>query len=75
MHVRTNPRGAVHTMNQMAVFTILPPEIQPAKFQKLAAAGLRKIVRRTDMVAVKHQVRDEDGFLVLLLVMLVVAPS
>ena len=69
------PVGAENVVEAVAAKRELHAEKQSAKLQKLTAASLRKIVRGTDMVAVKHHARDEDGFLVLLLVMLVVAPS
>ena len=53
----------------------LHTEVLTAKLQKLPATRLRKVVRSTDVVAVKYHARDEDGFLAVPLFMLVVAPS
>ena len=67
--------GTQHIVETVAPKRKLHTEILLAEFQKLTAAGLRQVVRRTDIVAVEHYARDEDRLLVLLLVMLVVAPS
>jgi len=67
--------GTQHVVETVAPKRELHTEILSAEFQKLTAAGLRQVVRSTDIMAVEHYARDEDGLLVFLLVMLVVAPS
>ena len=69
------PVGPQNVVEAVAPKGKLHAEVLPAKVQKLAAAGLRQVVRSTDVMAVEHYARDEDGLLVFLLVMLVVAPS
>ena len=52
--------GSQYIVETVATKSKLHAEILFTEFQKLAATGLRQVVRRTDIVAVKHYARDED---------------
>ena len=67
--------GTQHVVETVAAKSELHTEVLFAEVQKFAATRFWQVVRRTDIVAVEHYARDEDGLLILLLVMLVVAPS
>lgn len=52
--------GSQYIVETVATKSKLHAEILFTELQKLAATGLRQVVRRTDIVAVKHYARDED---------------
>ncbi len=71
-HQTISPQYVVETVPAKSK---LHAKVLFTEVQKLATTGFRQVVRSTDIVAVEHYARDEDGLLVFLLVMLVVAPS
>lgn len=67
--------GAQNVVEAVAPKDELHAEVLTAEFKELTAACLWKVVGRTDVVAVEHEARDEDGFLVFVVNMLVIAPA